>query len=432
MRTLFLRILIWFIVSLAVTTAAFVITTALTISEPRGRQSPLAQLMRVEARVARAAYESGGREALETTLNRFAEDGALKAYFSDASGRDLVSGVDRSDLVRAVGTTGGRISLQDDRTVLARASDDGKYWFFLELPRRRFFIWFLHPHYLWILGIAVLLCYVLARSLTAPLRRLQNAVQAFGQGDLSARVRSKRRDEMGELSKNFDHMADRLQLLMTAERRLLADVSHELRSPLARLSVAVELARTGEDREAALSRIQREADRLNTLVGELLQVTRAELDPSMRRKEGVLLDQLVTEIVEDSRIETQARDVSLNLEPLPEIKLEGDPELLRRGIENVIRNAIKYAPAGSAVDVNMHSNPGRILISVRDRGPGVPEGELARIFDPFYRVEADRNRTTGGVGLGLAIARRAVELHNGFLRAKNVQPGLLVEIELLR
>jgi two-component system sensor histidine kinase CpxA len=315
--------------------------------------------------------------------------------------------------------------------VLVRAYEDRKFWFFLVVPRRPFFQWFLHPHYLWILGLAVLLCYGLAKSLSAPLRKLQQAVEAFGKGDLSARANLNRRDEFGKLSRDFDKMADRIQLLMQAQARLLLDISHELRSPLARLGVAVELARTGDDRDAALNRIQKEADRLNTLVGELLQVTRAEVDPAIRRRETIRLDRLIADTVEDCVIEADSCGCQLRFENAPEVSIAADPELLRRAVENVIRNSIRHAPADTAIDVTLDSNPARELISIRDRGPGVPEEALTKIFDAFYRVDPDRNRSSGGVGLGLAIARRAVELHNGRLRAKNVDPGLLVEIELL-
>jgi two-component system sensor histidine kinase CpxA len=221
-------------------------------------------------------------------------------------------------------------------------------------------------------------------------------------------------------------MAERIQTLLAAERRLLLDISHELRSPLARLGVAVELARSGDDQAAALDRIQKEADRLNDLVGELLQVTRAEGDPTSIRRELVRLDELVRDIVETNRIEATARGCELALEVSGAVQIEGQPELLRRAIENVLRNAIPHTPTGTTVEIGLRGS----TICVRDYGSGVPEDELPRIFDPFYRVENDRDRSSGGVGLGLAIARRAVELHHGSLHARNANPGLLVEIRL--
>jgi two-component system sensor histidine kinase CpxA len=251
-------------------------------------------------------------------------------------------------------------------------------------------------------------------------------VERFGAGDLAARAEMNRRDELGELAETFNRMADRIQTLLAAERRLLLDISHELRSPLARLAVAVELARSGEDRGGALDRIQKEADRLNALVGELLQVTRAEGDPASLRREPAPLGELVRDIVEINRIEANARGCELKLEVSGAATIEGEPELLRRAVENVIRNAIRHAPRGTAVEVTVRGSS----ISVRDYGPGVPEQALARIFDPFYRCENDRDRSSGGVGLGLAIARRAVELHRGRITARNANPGLLVEITL--
>ena len=209
------------------------------------------------------------------------------------------------------------------------------------------------------------------------------------------------------------------------------DISHELRSPLARLNVAIELARSGSDREAPLDRIQKESDRLNTLVGELLEVTRAEGDPAHRRREPVRLDELIGEVAADSAIEAEARGCSVTLHAAATpVSLEGDAELLRRAVENVLRNAIRYAPPQTTVDVSLQSERERVRIRIRDYGPGVPPDALPHIFEPFYRVGADRTRVSGGVGLGLAIAQRAVALHHGGIHAANAEPGLAVEIEL--
>jgi two-component system sensor histidine kinase CpxA len=215
-----------------------------------------------------------------------------------------------------------------------------------------------------------------------------------------------------------------------AERRLLLDISHELRSPLARLRVAVELARSGQNRDAHLDRIDKEAERLNSLVGGLLQVTRAEGDPDSLRREPVRLDRLLEELVADSSLEAQSLGSQVRLINAQPATVQGDPELLRRAIENVIRNAIRHAPEGTEVEASLEAADGRPVLRIRDYGPGVPEEALPRIFDAFYRVETDRDRASGGAGLGLSIARRAVELHKGTIRARNTEPGLLVEIDL--
>jgi two-component system sensor histidine kinase CpxA len=216
-------------------------------------------------------------------------------------------------------------------------------------------------------------------------------------------------------------MAARIQSLVEAQRRLLADVSHELRSPLTRLNLAVELARKAP--EASLDRIAREAARLNELVGEVLDLSRAEANPARERVE---LRTLVEQLVEDARVEAEPRGVRLELRA-EECVVTGDPELLRRAVENVLRNAIRYAPEGSAVEVAVTAQGG---VRIRDYGPGAPEAELGRLFEPFYRVERDRDRASGGAGLGLAIARRAVALHGGTIAAENAGPGLAVTLRI--
>jgi two-component system sensor histidine kinase CpxA len=291
-------------------------------------------------------------------------------------------------------------------------------------------LWFLQPEHIFVMLAAVLLCYWLAFHLTRPVRKLQKAVERFGRGDLSVRVGSKRHDELGQLARTFDRMAGRIETLLTAERRLLMDISHELRSPLARLGVAVELARSGDNLDTNLNRIEKESGRLNSLVSQLLQVTRAEGDPAQLHREPVRVDELVQQLVDDSTIEAEAHGCELKYCRRHPATVEGDPELLRRAVENVIRNAIRYAPRETAVDVSLARNNGKVVVDVRDRGPGVPEEALPRIFDAFYRVEPDRARASGGIGLGLSIARRAIELHKGVIRARNAQPGLEVEMEL--
>jgi two-component system sensor histidine kinase CpxA len=280
------------------------------------------------------------------------------------------------------------------------------------------------------MGAAVLLCYWLALHLTSPVRALQKAVERFGGGDFTARVGSSRRDELGQLANTFDRMAGRIETLLAAERRLLLDISHELRSPLARLGVAVELARTGENLEAALNRIQKESDRLNALLSLLLQVTRAEGDPRSLRRDHVRLDELVQQLVDEAAIEASARGCQLQYRGGEPVTVEGDPELLRRAMENVIRNAIRYSPPATVVEVTLGRRNGAAVVDVRDHGPGVPEEALPRLFDAFYRVEKSRDCSSGGIGLGLSIARRAIELHKGGIRARNAQPGLEVEMEL--
>jgi two-component system sensor histidine kinase CpxA len=256
------------------------------------------------------------------------------------------------------------------------------------------------------------------------------AVDRFGRGELDVRVNSRRRDEIGELSRSFDRMAERIGTLVTAERRLLQDISHELRTPLARLSFAAELVLTAADRAAAVERLKKEIDRLADLSGALVEVTRAEGDPLSRRLEPLDLSDLLGTVVEDCRMDAEARGCSVGVSEKVDLTLMGDRELLRRAVENVVRNAIRYTPSGTAVNVRMAKDDHAVQIWVRDAGPGVPEELLPKIFQPFFRVDDSRDSATGGIGLGLAIASRAVSVHHGRVWAQNVNPGLSVCIEL--
>jgi two-component system sensor histidine kinase CpxA len=431
-RTLFAKILLWFLATTVITVAAVLVTSALTFNPER--QPPFGMLMRMQMREARFAYEHGGRQELAETIERLRTVAQGEMILADANGRDLLTGEDRSGLIREAQRRRDYIPwlpfARRGNVVFGRPTPDGKFWFFVIAPDRRSLFWFIQPQHLWILGIVVLLCYALALHLTSPVRTLQRAVDRFGKGDLSARAPATRRDELGQLARTFNQMADRIQTLVTAERRLLMDISHELRSPLARLGVAIELARSDHESQTSLDRIQKEAERLATLVGELLEVTRAEGDPAHRKVERVNLGDLLREVVEDSRIEADAHRCTLKLDQHGGWALEGDPELLRRAVENVVRNAIRYSAAGGAVEVKLEGGGGAARITVRDYGPGVPEETLGLLFEPFYRVDSDRNRVSGGVGLGLSIARRAIQIHHGSIRAANANPGLRVEIEL--
>jgi len=431
MRSLFAKILLWFWCTLAITLVGSAFIEALNVNEnDSDKLAPVARLVTFQLAEARSAYETGGRPALQTFLETLHRVYDAEGVLTDERGRDILTGRDRSDLVQRARRRPTFAFFRTGRNTVARAADDGKYWFFFISPHAPVTGWFLMPEHIFVLGVEVLLCYWLALHLTSPVRRLQKAVERFGRGDLSARVGSTRRDELGQLARTFDRMASRIETLLTAERRLLLDISHELRSPLARLGVAVELARTGENLDAALNRIQKESDRLNSLVGQLLQVTRAEGDPSLLRRDPVRLDQLVQQLVEDSHIEAESRGCEVKFETREPVTVEGDPELLRRAVENVIRNAIRYSPPDTAVEVSLARSNGHAVVDVRDRGPGVPEEALPRLFDAFYRVDTDRNRASGGAGLGLSIARRAIELHRGSIRARNADPGLEVELEL--
>jgi signal transduction histidine kinase len=444
MRSLFTKILLWFLLTMIVSlTGSFYIWSTFGQRPP---QPPQFSSRPFELREARDAWETEGRAGLERLLALFKEATNADAVLADRSGHDVLTGRDWSaEIHTSGGGRGGRggrgpmfpfVRVEGGRPGFYASSTlakDGKYIFLVMSPAREqaragwsievpFQTW-------WMLGIFAFLCYLLARYLTSPLRSMQKTIERFGRGDFSARVNSRRGDELGQLGRTIDQMAERIDLLLKSQKRLLQDISHELRSPLARLGVAVELARGGGDPTLALNRVEREADRLNTLVGELIQVTRAEGDPAGLATEAVRLDDLVRVILDDVHIEAEKKQITLKPD-LAEAELMGNPELLRRAIENVVRNAIRYSAEGTQVDVTLARAGNAIRIAVRDYGSGVPEESLRSIFDPFYRVEKDRGRMSGGVGLGLAIAKRAVELHHGSMRARNGHPGLRVEIDL--
>ena len=431
MNSLFAKILLWFWtwVAIAIVGSAFISALEFRRNDSDLR-APAAQLVTFQLSQARWAYETAGQAGLGQFLASVRRAYDAEGILTDEKGLDLLTGEDRSYLIRRARTRAPYQFFRAGNDMVARAADDGRYWYFFAVSDVQVGTWFLQWDHVFVLLAAVLLCYWLALHLTEPVRQLQRAVERFGRGDLSARAGSKRRDELGQLARTFDRMAGRIETLLTAERRLLLDISHELRSPLARLGVAVELARSGADLESNLNRIQKESDRLNSLVGQLLQVTRAEGDPSVLRREPVRVDELVQQLVDDSSIEAQAHGCELQYTGGQPVIVEGDPELLRRAVENVIRNAIRFAPRETAVEVSLARNNGKAVLEVRDRGPGVPDEALPRIFDAFYRVESDRARSSGGAGLGLSIARRAIQLHKGAIRARNAQPGLEIEMEL--
>lgn len=288
--------------------------------------------------------------------------------------------------------------------------------------------------------IGGIICSWLAWHLTSGIRKLRNATHSFAQGDLATRVRPQlgnRRDEIGGLAREFDQMAEQIEGLMTSQKRLLRDVSHELRSPLARLNVALELLqqKTGPEAETSLNRIRREADRLNEMIGEILSLNAIDGSPEAINQEMVDLNELLQEIGADADYEARARDCGVVLSISETAQVQGSPELLGRAVENVIRNAVRYSVGGTSVEVGLQGihdgNQTWAVISVRDHGPGVPEADLEKIFQPFYRVADARDRQSGGTGIGLAITARAVRLHGGSVKAANhPEGGLIVKINL--
>jgi two-component system sensor histidine kinase CpxA len=282
-------------------------------------------------------------------------------------------------------------------------------------------------------------CWLLVWQITKPIRTLQVAARRFADGDLAVRVSShhelQRGDELTQLAREFDRMASRIQELVTSQQRLLADISHELRSPLARLSLALDLARRRLGEAAPEhDRIEREVQRLDELIEQLLTLARLQVRHE-QPLEPVDLQELVRDVARDASFEARAANREVEVSAECHATVRGIRHLLRSGIENVVRNAVRHTAEHTTVSISLACDEasGKVAIIVHDRGPGVPPDALERLFDPFFRVDDARDRERGGVGLGLAIARQAMAAHGGTARAENdATSGLVVRLELPR
>ncbi|MCG8405358.1 MAG: ATP-binding protein [Phycisphaerales bacterium] len=453
MRSMFLRIFVLYFL------AASLIQMAIVVSFIRFRPSgvPRFWLMPAEksldfyCRIASNRFPREGLASVVEDLELMEKTQGVRTYLLDAQASELRGRNTPSDVTDLAISAMRSDDVQRDAStgVIARRLTGPKketYVIANQLTRPPFAT--LAPRIAVPIGILVIaglfatavVCYWLARYLTSPLIKLRTATSALAVGDLDIHVDetlTDRRDEIGHLGREFNRMAERLRNLITAQRELLRDVSHELRSPLARLSVALGLARkrAGSNVEESLDRIEREAGSLNELIGHLLTITRLENELDDAPKTDIRLDQLVKDIVVDADFEARGRNRLVREVVGERMTLCGSPRLLRSAIENVIRNAILYTEEGTCVEValsrEIDGDESQALIHVRDHGPGVPEEALGRLFEPFYRVSNARDRETGGAGLGLAITKRAVQLHGGTVKARTAsEGGLIVEIRL--
>jgi two-component system sensor histidine kinase CpxA len=448
MRSLFLKIFLSFWLAQALSVAlAVVLTLAL---RPPAETATWGALRENTLNGAVEAYEQGGSDAARSYLEDVERNHELRAFLFDeqgneVTGRPVPHWAEFLLQGRKFEPPGFVIHEPQRFWLLTKIAASGRrYSLSAEMPHgpRALF----GPHGVPGLGIALgiissgLVCYFLARYLTNPLRRLRAATQQLAAGDLAARADDpprRRRDEIAELVRDFNGMAGRLQDLMSAQNHLLHDISHELRSPLARLSVALGLARqrTGPEAESVLDRIETETRRLNELIGRLLTLARLEGGEEAIAQRTIRLGELIQEIGRDAEFEAQSRGCHVRANIVSDCELNGNLPLLRSAIENVVRNAIRYTRENSEVEIRLDCEPaaaGReAVIRVSDSGPGVPEETLDKLFLPFYRLENDRGRQSGGVGLGLSITDRAVRLHGGSARASNRPAGgLVVELRL--
>jgi two-component system sensor histidine kinase CpxA len=283
---------------------------------------------------------------------------------------------------------------------------------------------------------SAIICLLIAHYLTKPIERLRDATHELARGNLDIRAGENlgnRHDEIAELVRDFDTMAGELRTQIQSERNLLSGVSHELRSPIARIRLALALARHADDRERAemLDRIEQDTVQLDSMLERILTVARLESGQQKPKFEQLALNDILDDVLHDANFEAAATGASISYQGNGEIKLVGDVGMLHSAVENIVRNAMFYSGKDGKIEVSLEKNDGAGVIRVRDNGPGVPENALPLLFKPFYRVDDSRGTTTGGMGLGLAIVRNAVAAHGGTVSARNVSPhGLEIELRL--
>jgi signal transduction histidine kinase len=425
MRSLYTAVVLTMLATLSLSLLAF-----FAISKHYEKQYlyPVLDAMdRLELDSAREALDEKGTRGLSTYLARLDQAFGPSHYVLNSDGTDVLSGERHTDLLPAAPATASRGRL-NGQFVVTRRSPDRRYWL-VAIDSRQSSPWTLLPYYALVVVVTAVWGWLAVVGVVSPIRTVTESTERFGRGDLAARANLQRKDEIGALAASFDSMAERLQTLVASERRLLQDISHELRSPLTRLKLAVHLTRTAPDPAAALDRVERETNRITLLVSEIVEMTRMEGDPQARRMAAVDFGEIVRETLDDCRVEAQLlRACSLSVQGELHGEVSGDHELLRRAVENVLRNAIRYSPEDSNIDVQLAEDSSGASITIRDYGPGVPNESLAQIFEPFVRVEEARDGDSGGVGLGLSIAKRAIRLHRGTIVAENAEPGLRVRI----
>ena len=449
-RSLYLKIFIWFWLAMILINVALFAAFAITRPTPTGRS--WRDLAQVEPNAIKAAelYEESGSAALAGALQETEKTSGVSATFFDENGKELSGRPIQAGSVeliqKAEKSNEIEFNFAGRNTLVARpvvSSKGQRYTYVAHIPRQPYQMSMqsLGLRLLVVLLVGGIFCFWLARYLTKPLANLRATTNQLAEGNLGARVEArltKRRDEVGQLGRDFNGMAERLETMVKAQQRLLGDISHELRSPLARLGVALGLARQRSGVEAAgsLDRIERESDNLNELISQLLTLTRLESGTDGRKRTQVDLAALVRDVAEDADFEARSLNRSVQVVASDKCSINGIEELLRSAVENVVRNAVRFTPEGTAVEVALTKQNGAgdnfAVISVRDRGNGLPDESLEKIFRPFYRTEDARDRQSGGgTGLGLAITERAVRMHGGSVEATNAPGGgLSVKMKL--
>lgn len=448
---LFLKIFLWFLGAITLMVGVVVFLNWTVQTEPvvsRWRISARNQTL-VYAETATRTYETDGEKGMADFLGRLRQLETISEV--DLIGQNgkvwLSDGVDPgaySELVaKALASDTVEIENPADSVLSARQltlPDGNRYVLIMRWERARMTPFFgdsplRYLRYGALLLTALLLCWALARYLSSPIGKLRRAAQELADGELSTRVAARignRHDELGSLAKDFDMMAERIELLITSQQRLSRDVSHELRSPLARMNVALEIAkqRMNGDSSPLLARIEAESQRLNDMISRLLTLSKLETGVQDFDRRELNLRSLVEQVASDADFEANAKGKSVKVKTAIDCRVVGSESLIQSAVENVLRNAVRYTREGTAVEVSLTNGGGKAKLRIADHGIGVPEAELDKLFRPFYRVGEARDRGSGGTGLGLAIAEQAILAHKGSIKARNTPDGLEVEIQL--
>jgi signal transduction histidine kinase len=454
-RNLFLKIFLWFWMTLLIIAVTLVSGIIMNRANQNMRRQTLTRMslyLPLEAKQTTDIFENDGTVGLQEHLAHLRVVAELEPYFLTPDGKDAL-GRSLPPQVIALAQSANEVSpvfskrgfRQNMASFKATGASGRTYTMVIALPSPSIGMLMKELGYqtlfglLGIMVVGVAFCFFLARHIANPVVQVSAAAGRIADGWLDTRSEPSirhRRDEIGRLADNFDRMAERIESLVHGQQRLFGDVSHELRSPLARLSVAEGLLRQcpPDEQPEYLDRIATEVENLDQLIGQLLTFARIDSRADMSRKEPVELSSLVQEVAVDGNFEAQAKGCAVTVESTDILTTGGAREQLRRAVENVVRNAIRYSPSGTAVGITIcreSADSTAALIQVRDHGPGVPEDHLERIFLPFHRVPAGQGEPSGGAGLGLAITERIVLMYGGTVRAANaVGGGLIVELRL--
>jgi two-component system sensor histidine kinase CpxA len=443
-RSLFAKIFLWFCLTIAVATTLVLLAASIAGSQPFGRRW-MALTQDLYAHTAIDFYTTGGAPSLQTFQQAILHNSGIQGNLINADGAD-VSGLPFPEHTRRVYEQSrklGRSTARLGRFWTAAspivAPNGQHYVFVMEAhPLRGFidgtFFFSVVPRLFGGLVLSALLCLLLARHITRPIRTLEEAATRMARGDLAVRTlpsMTGRTDELATMATAFDSMAERIEALLVTERQMLADISHELRSPLTRIAVSLELLRRGQ--QDVIPPMQADLDRLNALIGDILQLVRFDLQDPAAARGGVDLHAVLEDVVAGAAYEGRQKQCSLTLSANGPAFATGEYAALHSCLENIVRNAVTYSSPNSTVEVTLHSDGSHLLVTIDDSGPGVPEESLARIFAPFFRVPANMASHPHGTGLGLSIAARIVARYGGTIRAVNRSPhGLSVQLRLPR